>query len=384
MTNSVKVITVVYNTAFYVYKFRMRLISELQSQGYRVVVVSPVDDYVPILEENGIEHCAIAMSQYGMNPLREVLTIFELYKVFRKYKPVASLHYTIKPNIFGSIAASFLKIPVICNIAGAGRAFSNDTSLFSKAVSLLYRIGLRNVSKVFFQNNDDYSLFVGRGLVDKTVAERIPGSGVDLRKYIASANEPEDGVFRFLFLGRLLREKGIEEYLDAAKAVLKERHEMEIHFLIVGELESLSSYVSKEKMDSSLHNPSIKYLGTVSPDAVPGILRSVDCMVLPSFYREGVPRSLLEAAATGKPIITTDNIGCRDVVEDGVNGYMVPVRDVESLAQAMQKMLGLSGIDRLRMGQAGRKKMELEFDEAIVLKKYRKAVFDIDKQGLTN
>lgn len=366
-------ITIVYNTAFYVYKFRMNLIAALKNAGYKVAVISPHDDYVSILQAHDIEHYPIRMSQYGMNPLKELVTAFAIYRVLNNIKPKYSLHYTIKPNIFGSLAANWAGVPVINNIAGAGKAFSNEGSLLQRLAAFLYRISLRRSHKVFFQNRDDMKLFLDGGLAPASISERIPGSGVDLTKYAVPL--PQNATrFRFLFVGRLLKEKGICEYLQAASRVLQQHPERSISFEIVGELDDTADYVDREYFESFLQNPSFVYHGTVSPNVMPQIIGMADCVVLPSYYREGVPRSLLEAAAMAKPIITTDNVGCRDVLENSVNGFKCSPRDADDLYDCMRRMLELPVEERLRMGANGRRKAETQFDEKLVLAAYLRAI----------
>lgn len=235
-----EIITIVYNSVSYVYKFRMNLILELQKIGYKVIVIAPKDQYVVELNNLGIEHYHINMSQYGMNPIKELKTILEIYNAFKKYKPAYSLHYNIKPNIFAGIAAKFTKVKVINNIAGLGKAFSDENSLFSRFIGLLYKFALKKSKKVFFQNNDDMNLFLNREIVSIAIAERIPGSGVELQKY--KANKKGEGLNNFLFVGRLLIEKGIVFYLEAALKVLKKHPDY--HFSIVGELEEREEYIS--------------------------------------------------------------------------------------------------------------------------------------------
>lgn len=365
-----KRITIVYNTAYYVYKFRIKLIQELQTLGYQIIVIAPYDDFVEKLKELNIEHHNISMSQYGMNPLHELRTTLEIYKAFIKYKPEYSLHYTIKPNIFGGIAAKLADVKVINNVAGAGKAFSNEESLFAKFVAGLYRFGLGNSKKVFFQNNDDMQLFLDKGLVEKSVAERIPGSGVDLSKY--KALQPSEVDNSFLFVGRLLIEKGISYYLEAALEVIKQFPDTK--FGIVGELENSKDYIDQTVLEKYLQYEQITYYGTVSPDQMPKIIEEHSCIVLPSYYREGVPRSLLEAASFSKAIITTDSVGCREVVDEGVNGFLCPIKDSGYLAKAMKKYINLPKHKKVELGQNGRIKMENEFDEKYVLGAYMKFV----------
>ena len=360
-----KKITLLYNTTAYVYKFRVKLIQKLQDLGYEVIVVAPRDEYVQKLKELNIKHQHIDISQYGLNPFKELLTIYRIYKIFKKYNPEYSLHYTIKPNIFGGMAAYFTNIKVINNIAGAGKAFANENSFFAKFISFLYKIGLSHSYYILFQNNDDMKLFLDRKIVSKKNSKRIPGSGVDLTTYKGKNNSNGK---QFLFVGRLLKEKGIEYYLEAAKMTL-EKYPDAI-FKIVGEYEEQQEYIEKEILNKYLENKNIIYYGAVSPDRMPGILEETSCVVLPSYYREGVPRSLLEAAAMSKPIITTNNVGCREVVDENINGYKCEIKDSKCLYLSMVKFLELSDKERYIMGQQGRVKIEREFDEKIVLEQY--------------
>lgn len=360
-----KNITLIYNTTVYVYKFRINLIKEIQKLGYEVIVLSPTDEYVSKLKDLGIKHEHLNMSQYGLNPVKEIFTTYEIYKLLKKYNPEYSLHYTIKPNIFGSIAAYFANVKVINNIAGAGKAFSNENSLFAKLISFLYKIGLRNSKKVFFQNYDDMNLFLDRNILKKEISERIPGSGVDLNKYKTNSISTENN---FLFVGRLLKEKGIEYYLEAAQKTISLFPNSK--FFIVGEHENRNEFIEKVKLDKFLENKNIIYYGVVSPDEMPNIIDNSSCVVLPSYYREGVPRSLLEAASMSKVIITTENVGCKEVVEEEYNGYKCEIKNSECLHQSMIKYINLSIDEKINMSRNSRLKMEKEFDELIVLNKY--------------
>ncbi len=362
-----KTITIIYNTSYYIYKFRLNLIKELQKQGYQIVTIAPYDDYSAKLKGFGIKHHNINMSQYGMNPLKELITMYEIYSALKKYNPEYSLHYTIKPNIFGNIVASLAGVKVINNIAGAGKAFSND-GVFQKFIKLLFKYSLSKSEKVFFQNFDDMNLFLDNGIIKKSICERIPGSGVDLEKYnfIPLQNSK---TINFLFIGRLLKQKGIKYYLEAAEKVLKNGYDLK--FFVVGEYEENNTdYIDKKVLDKYLQREQIHYYGSVSPDEIPNIISNAHCVVLPSYYREGVPRSLLEAAAMGKPIITTDNVGCREVVDEGKNGFKCEIKNADCLAEKMVKFIELPFEKKLEMSDYGRKKIEKEFDEKIVIQAY--------------
>lgn len=364
-------ITLVYNTSAYVYKFRINLIREIEKLGYEVIVISPKDEYSTKLKNLGIKHYHISMSQYGMNPLTEIKTMYEIHKAFKKYKPTYSLHYTIKPNIFAGLVARFDGVKVINNIAGAGKAFSKD-GLFQKFIQLLYRIGLQKSTKVFFQNYDDMNLFLKNKVVNENISYRIPGSGVDLSHYKYHEIKKTE-MIEFLFIGRLLKEKGIQYFLEAAKDVLNKGYNAK--FSIVGELEGNNNdYIEKKNLENFLSLEDIYYYGSVSPDDMPEIIKNASCVVLPSFYREGVPRSLLEAASMGKAIITTENVGCKEVVEEDKNGYKCEIKNSQCLSKSMIKFINLTFEDKVKMGHYSRQKMENEFDEKIVLNAYIKCI----------
>lgn len=370
------ILTIVYNTCDHVVKSRLQLIAALQTAGYKVVVVAPSDKATPILAEHGIEHRSITMSQYGMNPLAELRSIREIREILEELRPVASLHYTIKPNTFGTLAAHQAGVPVLNNIAGAGRAFSGGNKVMQALVIGLYRRALKRSCMVFFQNDDDMAVFQKAGLVRAAQCVRIPGSGVNLTRFVASPMPGQPT--RFLFVGRLLKEKGVVEFLEAANALLSETEDSgELRFDLVGEFEEDRSYISPDDLERLTRAPQINYHGSVPPEQIDPMMLDTSCVVLPSYYGEGVPRVLLEACASGRPIITTDNVGCRDVVEHGVNGFKVPIRDTKALAEAMRSMARLSPEDQYGMALAARAKAEREFDEEFVIEAYRKAIASI-------
>jgi glycosyltransferase involved in cell wall biosynthesis len=376
------IVTLVYNTCVHVVRSRLQLIAALQAAGYEVIVVAPTDEATPWLAERGIVHHPITMSQYGMNPLAELRSIREIRGILEELRPVASLHYTIKPNTFGSMAAHQAGVPVLNNIAGAGRAFSGGNPVMKALVIQLYRFGLRRSHTVFFQNGDDMAVFRKAGLVRDAQCVRIPGSGVDLVRF--TATPLPRGPIRFLFVGRLLWEKGVAEFLEAANAMLADAPDPDcLRFDLVGELEEDQGYISRADLERLTQAPQISYHGTVPPEKIDGMMRDTTCVVLPSYYGEGVPRVLLEACASGRPIITTDNVGCRDVVEDGVNGFKAPVRDTKALANAMRSMAQLSPDDRHRMALAARATAERKFNEDYVIEAYRRAIAAIAGQKLS-
>jgi len=354
-------IIIALNTAWNLVNFRAGLIRALVAQGYEVVAVAPNDEYAARLAQLGCRFVALPMDNKGTHPGRDLLLFFRFLNLLRRERPDVFLGYTIKPNVYGSLAAHVLGIPVVNNIAGLGTAFIRNNS-FSRS------------HHVFFQNNEDLQMFVDQGLVSVGQVSRLPGSGIDLGVFhYVPMLSLENRSFCFLLVARLLWDKGVGEYVEAARMV--RRKYPAIRFQLLGFLDVKNqTAVSSAQMDDWVNEGVVEYLGVA--DDVKPYLAAADCVVLPS-YREGVPRSLLEAAAIGRPIVTTDAVGCRDAVDDGVNGLRCRVRDAIDLAEKMQSIVEMPPSERELMGNVGRKKMELEFDEKIVIDRYLRVTGDI-------
>jgi len=345
----------------------------LQKEGYEVVFICPYDEYSQHLKKH-FGYVDIQINPKGTNPIEDLTTIYRYYQAYKELRPDVVLHYTIKPNIYGTIAASLLNIPSINNIAGLGTLFIKQ-NFVTKIAKWLYKFSQKRAAKIFFQNSDDFKMFVDEGLVEKEKCDVLPGSGVDIKKFMP-IEKKDDGVFRFLLISRMLWAKGVAEFVDAAR-IIKQKHN-NVEFQLLGHLDTKSpTAISKEQMDIWVKDGYVNYLG--SSDDVRVEIARADCIVLPSYYREGTPRVLLESASMQKPIITTDNVGCRDVVDDGVNGFLCEVKNAKDLADKMEKMLNLSAEQREAMGKAGREKMVKEFDEKIVINKYLEAIKEIVK-----
>lgn len=352
------------NTTWNIYNFRLDLIKSLLAAGHTVIALSPKDDYVSNLENYGISCYNIKLHANGTNPIKDLSLILQYYKKIRAINPDIILSYTIKPNVYGNIAARLLKIPTINNISGLGTLFIRE-SLASFIGKYLYKFSLASSAHVFFQNIDDQQLFIENKLVKSKITSIIPGSGVNVEKFHCQRKKNKGN--KFLFVGRLIADKGILEYLKAAVSVLKTHPEKE--FLLVGELGSHNkTAISKEKLEEFTNNyPQIKYLGKT--DKILDLLKSVDVIVLPS-YREGLSKSLIEAASMKLPIITTKAPGCRDVVEEMFNGFLCEVKSKDSLEKAIYSIISLSESKRLEYGVNGRKKVINEFSSKIVNKIY--------------
>ncbi len=368
-----KKIAIVVNNSWYAWNMRANLGFAFQKQGYEVVFICPYDEYSQKIKEH-FEYQDISINSKGINPIEDLKTIYRYYKIYRKLKPDIILQYTIKPNIYGTIAANILKIPTINNIAGLGTLFINQ-NIITKIAKCLYKASQKKATKIFFQNQDDFKMFVNEKLVQKEKCDILPGSGVDLDKF-QPIEKKDDGIFRFLLISRMLWAKGIQEFVDAARIIQQKYSNVE--FQLLGHLDMKSpTAISNEQMDVWVKEGYINYLG--SSDDVRVEISRVDCIILPSFYREGTPRILLESASMEKPIITTDNVGCRDVVDDGISGYLCEIKNAQDLANKMEKMLKLTDEQRKAMGKEGRKKVKKEFDERIVIDKYLESIKGILK-----
>lgn len=358
-------IAIVLNTSWNIYNFRMNFVKELLANGHEVHTVAPVDGYTQFLIEAGCIHHPITMDSRGANPIKDLALIWELGRTYRKVKPEIILHYTIKPNVYGTLAAAFLKIPVVNNVCGLGTVFLKD-DLVSKIAVGLYRLSFKYASKVFFQNPEDKDLFISKGLVIPHAADLVPGSGIDLTKFSPSTSEKREKPFTFLLISRLISDKGIYEYIQAIEKLKGSGKKFQ--FQLMGALdENHRRGITSKALNDWINAGLVDYLGTT--DDVRPFINNADCIVLPS-YREGTPRTLLEAASLAKPIITTDVAGCRQVVEHGVNGFLCELKNADDLAEKMAEMGALEAKTLAELGLNGRKKMISNFNESLVIEKY--------------
>jgi glycosyltransferase involved in cell wall biosynthesis len=357
------------NTAWNLVNFRSGLIRALVTNGYDVIAVAPADEYAHQLAALGCRFVSLPMDNKGTHPGRDLMLLMRFVRLMRKERPDVFLGYTVKPNIYGSLAAHASGVPVINNVAGLGTVFIKGGWL-NWLVRALYRIALARSRMVFFQNEDDRQLFISGGLVNSALTDRLPGSGVDLKKF-EPVPLPGRSVIRFLLIARMLWDKGVGEYVEAARLLKRRCLNAEVCLLGFLDVQNPAA-ISKTQMDEWVAEGVVRYLGV--SDNVREEIAQADCVVLPSFYREGTPKTLLEAAAMSRPIITTDSVGCRDVVDDGVNGLLCRPRDASDLADKMALMTAMSNAEREAMGLRGREKVEREFDEKIVIEKYLAAI----------
>lgn len=368
-----KKIAIIYNTSWYIYNFRINLIKSLQANGAQIVILAPYDEYTDKLTAIGCVFHDIYMDSKGKNPINDFKSLYSIYHALKIERPDICLQYTIKPNIYGTLVASILKIPVINNIAGLGSMFENN-GFFSKIALLLYKLSQSKARHIFFQNKDDMQLFIDKRIVKHNRYSVIPGSGVDLSRFTQVTKDHDNSKNIFILVARLLKAKGIEEYAMAAK-IVKEKYPESIFQVLGFHDPEDTACVNKVQLTDWIKAGYIDYLGKT--DDVKSYLNKADCVVLPSFYREGVPRSLLEAAAMGKPIITTDHVGCRETVRVGYNGYLCEIKNSVDLADKIIKFIELSESEKVKMGENSRKLAEDVYDEKIVLKAYKEKIYEI-------
>ncbi|MBL8267300.1 glycosyltransferase family 4 protein [Steroidobacter sp.] len=357
-------IAVVSRCARTLFNFRRSLIGEAQRAGAQVVAYgSAGEGFEQRLQAAGIRFEHIPVSWRGLDPLADLTLLWTMVRMFRRSQPHVVHSFTIKPAIYGTVAAWLAKVPVrIVTITGLGHAFTTAGPLVRGVVTRLYRFALARAQIVFFQNPDDRDLFLRLRLVAPAVARLIPGSGVDLQRF-APAPLPSEARAspHFLMIARLLREKGVREFVEAA-AIVKQRHPGAVFTLLGGVDSRNPSALSTQELAKLRGSAAVQWVDEVL-DVRPHIA-AADVMVLPS-YREGLPRTLLEGAAMGRALVATDAPGCRELVIPGTTGYLVPVRDSVALARAMQHLCEHPG-EISAMGQAARQMVEATYDQRVV------------------
>ena len=359
-------IILVANTSWSLYNFRLGLIRSLQAEGYKVSVIAPKDQFTSKLVSEGIEYHQISISNYGINPFSELFLIYNFYKLYRKIEPDLIFHYTIKPNIYGTIAASLCRKRSIMITTGLGHLFQFKSFIIRWITLLLYRIASILTNQVWFLNENDKDVFVYKRIVPIRKAKLLNSEGIDL-SWFRPRKEKRFFGDRFLFAGRLLWDKGVKEYVEAAK-VIKSKYP-KAKFELLGFIDqSNPRSVPYKFIEKWQKQGVIKYLGET--DDIRPFIQKATCLVFPSFYREGISRVLMEAAAMETPIITTNNVGCRDIVDHGRNGYLVSVQNVKELVSAIETFIKLDHKDKKIMGKLGRLKMARQFDKKLIVSQY--------------
>jgi len=342
----------------------------LRAKGFEVSFCAPYDRYAEILKKRGFRYFKIKnLERKGLNPVREIKLIWEFYRVYKKIKPDLVLHFTIKPNIWGTIVTKLVNVKCFNTITGLGSLFVKKT-FFQEAIKFLYKLSFKFSKKIFFQNKNDLEFFLKNKIVKKEETILVPGSGVDIEHFhpdFCKKIKKDSKNFIFLFAGRLLKEKGLEDLVEATKIVKNKYPNIEVWLLGKIDKDNPSTISEKELKEWENLNL-VKYLGFY--DDIRSFLCKTDCFVFPSYYREGIPTCLLEAGAMEKPIITTNSVGCKEVVEEEKNGFLVAPKDPEKLAKAMIKMIEIPEEKREKMGKLARQKILKEFDQNLVINLY--------------
>lgn len=360
-----KKIALVANTAWSMFNFRYGLLSRLIYDGYQLTIIAPRDEFSDKLQKMGCAVVDLPMEAKGTNPLQELKLIYTLYRIYQQITPDFIIHYTIKPNVYGSFAAKIAGIPSLAITTGLGYTFVND-NFIAKIARQLYKMAFRYPKEVWFLNEDDRQAFLAYSLVSENKAKLLHGEGVNLSHFSPISSSFGHNPTTFLLIARMLWDKGIGEYIEAAR-VIKNKYP-KTHFQLLGACDVPNpSLISREQISIWESEGIVEYLGTT--DDVRTVIANVDCVVLPS-YREGIPRTMLEAAAMAKPLIVSDAPGCKDVVINGKTGFLCKVKNRDSLAAAMELIINQSTQERVDMGMAGRNLVLHKFDERIVIKKY--------------
>lgn len=351
------------NTSWNIFNHRLGILKALEKEGFEIFAIAPKDEYSSKLP---YPFTAWNLNQRGKNPFSEFFSFFHLYRIYRKIRPDIILHYTIKPNIYGTYAANLLGIPCINNVSGLGYGFQENAGTLRNFTSRLYLNSLGKSNKIFFQNQFDMDFILKLKPQLGSISERIPGSGVDLLKF-HPFEKIEGKDITFLMASRLFKEKGVVEYIEAAK-LIKMKYPS-TRFLLLGDIyQSNDNSITREYLLQKTKEGIIEYLGM--QDDVFSFMKKADCVVLPTYYREGCPKVLIEAASCGLPIIATNNVGCIDIVKDEFNGYLCEIKSIQSLFEKMEKFILLDWHEKVKLGQNGRQKVIDEFDEKTIIKKY--------------
>lgn len=357
-----KKVVILSNHHAYTYNFRKEIIERLIEMNYKVYVVLPYGEKVELLKEMGCVHIDLPLDRRGMNPFTDFKLLLSYYKIIGEIKPNAVLSFTVKPNIYGGLVCRYKNIPFFPNITGLGTAVEKE-SFIQKVLLNLYKISYKKATCVFFQNEENKQFFLNKGFDFKYKV--IPGSGVNL-DYFSLLPYPDEEKIKFMFISRIMKQKGIDQYLEAAKSIKNKYSNTEFHILGFCEEEYEAQLTELEKKDI------IKYHG-MQNDVREFQIKS-HCTIHPTYYPEGISNVLLESAASGRPIITTNRSGCKEVVDNGINGYVVDQKNSKDLIAKIESFLQLSYEERKQMGLAGRAKVTKEFDREQVVNAYMKEI----------
>lgn len=352
-----------------IYRFRKELLIDLIKKKHEVYVSVFNGKYVEKIKELGCNYVPISFNRKGTNPLSDLKLLNQYKKILDEIKPDIVLTYTIKPNIYGNIACRSKGIPCISTITGLGSAIENG-GILQKVSLALYKIAFSSVKKVFFQNETNMNFMTQKNIISKDKTVLVSGSGVNLEEY-KLLDYPKKETIDFAYIGRVMKEKGFDQYIDAAKYIRNKYNNTRFHIcgMYEDDYKDLIEELEKENI--------VIYHGNVT-DMINNVYKVIDCTIHPSYYAEGMSNVLLETCASGRAIITTDRPGCKEIVDDGINGYIVKQKDTNDLIEKIEKYLNLSYEQRKQLGLNARLKVEKQFDRKIVINRY---IEEIEKYG---
>ena len=359
-----KTVLILANDAKTLLLFRREVLEELLRYGCRVIISLPSDPAIAQLKQLGCEIAETRVNRRGMNPFQDLGLLIRYWRLIRSVRPSVVLTYTIKPNVYGGMAARWLRVPSMATITGLGTSIQNP-GLLRLLTLFLYRRGLKGAKRVFCQNDSIEELLLRERITLKERIVRVPGSGVNLEKHRFQPFPEDDGTTRFVFIGRLMRDKGVEELAQAARRIKKE-YPNTFFEVIGGYEERYESLIDSLCREGTIHYAG--YQNDIRPFLAPS-----HAIILPS-YHEGMANVLLEAAAAGRVILASAIPGCEETFDEGVSGIGFRARDAEDLTRALKQFIGLPYSQKERMGLAGRKKMETNFDRRLVIDRYLQEV----------
>jgi glycosyltransferase involved in cell wall biosynthesis len=363
-----KLIAFVSNSAWSVYNFRLDVIRYLMAHGFHVLVIAPDDEYSSYLQQSGCRFIPIAFNNKTENPFQDLQFYRQLKALYAKHKPDFIFHYVAKPNIYGSLAAASVGIPSVAVVTGLGYSFAKRNLLY-RIVKQLYKRALRKTREAWFLNNEDAKVFISEKIVNIEKVKVLPGEGIDTDYFSAhhKSRKKDNAPFTFIMSTRLLKSKGVSLYADAARILRKKNYD--VRFELIGFFEqSHPDSITQDDLDRWAKEGLIHYSG-FAKDVRP-FLQDADCFVFPSYYNEGVPRCLMEAASMELPVVTSNNRGCKEVVVNNTTGYLCHMHDPFDLADKMEKMINMSLDDRQRMGRSGRALVIRKFNIRKVIEEY--------------
>lgn len=356
-----KKVLILANNDVGLYNFRKELIIELIKQGYKVYASLPNGKRVNDLCDLGCQFIETDIDRRGTNPIKDLQLFLKYIKIIKEVQPTIILTYTVKPNLYGGIASKLCRVPYICNVTGLGSGFLNG-GVIQKIIKFLSTLSFKNAKRVMVQNSADMEQLIINNITKDNIT-LIPGSGVNLEEFELLPYPKDESPIEFLFIARVMKDKGIEEYLEAAK-IIKQKYADSVNFNIIGSIEQ-EKYKSilKEYEEQGI----IKYHGFQSD--IKSFIKKSHCTINPS-YTEGMSNVLLESAACGRPLIASNIPGCKEIIDEGSTGYIFDVKNVFILVQAIEKFINIKYESKSNMGLLGRKKVEQEFNREIIVNKY--------------